>query len=238
MSDATGLLLEDSVGLLSEAALALSNAGHAVSYAADLDEARLIAADLANALQVVVFPPTLSDRALSTVIGVCASAPRMIAYGDDPGVDCRHRLYEAGVSWGIWGPDRLRRLDTAISAAFDMDTILPTGSAFREAEIPAVLCARAASMRSPGVLRLLSYEGGFIETSLPAGIGQSISIDLELAERGISLAGRVRSRFTRGSDASERWPSGLLLAFEKSGGKRDRFVREFIDDDQDSFRMV
>lgn len=241
MNDASGpevLIFEEQQGPLSLVAFELARSGYPVSYAPGVDEARLMAAEWAERIRVLVFPDDLEERPLAFAIGALKAIPRLIVAGESPVAAHTSKLFDLGVSWGVYGPRLLERLRVVLDVSLDLAPIVFGQTPFITTALGVrVENAGDPASRQPGRIRILSRNGAFIETELQTPPGGRIEIELDEGSP-TRLRARVAIRNGAGTPMLQHWPCGLGVSLSFSSDETRRQVHERIESDPEAFRLI
>jgi hypothetical protein len=232
------LIFEDQPGPLAIVAHALVREGYAVSYAAAVDEATLLASEWAGEIRVLVFPDHLRERALAATIGVLKSIPRMIAVGAMPSAARRGELFELGVSWGIWDPPDFGRLRTALDVALELAPIAFGQTPFIATRLGVRLRNAGDSEWSDGTLHVLTRNGAFLETTHRAHATTKLELVLEAPEPPVVLKGRLAVDNSDPTARLRRWPRGIGVALGYPDDAARARIHALIDADARRFHLV
>lgn len=193
-----GLLLtiDDAHTSLRDLPLRLLRLGVEVVHASEIDEAELLARQEGSRLCGVMLPSESAEALLDDVVARVAPhtgvrPDQVVLLGPRLGPEARNRLRGRGVRWGLWEPHADRDL------RFMGWSLLWSGSDRNlrlEHRIPTTLLGRA---RCGGEVREvlvgdLSLGGAFVESGSPFRAGTRIELCIELPNRRVEIASRVR----------------------------------------------
>lgn len=232
------LMFEERPGPLAMVAHELAREGYSVSYAPDVDEARLLAAEWAGEIRVLVFPDHLDERPLGFTIGALKSIPRLIVVGEKPVESRCGELFELGVSWGIWDAPSYRRLRTALDVALELSPVVFGQTPFAATNLDVRIRNAGDAGWGAGTIHLLSRNGAFIETAhraLP-----STKLELEILAPGppTRLKGRLAIDNSDATLRLRRWPRGLGISLGYPNDEARKAIHDFIEADPHGFRLI
>lgn len=117
------LLLDTPQGTLQRLSLDLIGGGFDVHYSSALDEAQLLAAEMADAISVVILAMDASAPSIPTIAGRLGVEPRQILpFGERPSDDVVTSMAEHGIRWHLWGQPKDQEIRFVLSGVlFDND---------------------------------------------------------------------------------------------------------------------
>jgi len=221
------LIYDSPAGQLGQAALGLLDRGIDVLYAADLDEAMLLASQEEDRLGALLVPSSLNAGALAELIH--RVAPRlpsgietMVPIGLEPEPDVAALLRRAGVRWCLWEPYELRELRFVTVAALMAGN---PGERRKALRVPTRVSAEVlqGETRRPGVLCDLSQGGAYLGVDPPFDTGSEVQMELDVPAASIFLRGRVAHAHGPELPPRDDLPGGIGVEFLEVP-KRDRAV--------------
>lgn len=232
------LIFEERPGPLAILAHDLVREGYSVSYAPDVDEARLVAAEWAGEIRVLVFPDHLDERPLGFTIGALKSIPRLIVVGEKPGESRCGELFDLGVSWGIWDPPEYTRLRTALDVALDLAPVVFGQTPFVATSLDVRIRNAGDPTWCDGTIRVLSRNGAFLETSHRSLANTRIEIEVLAPGSLTPLKGRLAVDNSDAPPRLLRWPRGIGVSLAYPNDEARTTIHALIDADARSFRMI
>ncbi len=217
MYERFALIYDSPAGQLGQAALGLLDRGIDVLYAADLDEALLLATQEEERLGALLVPSSLEPGSLAELIH--RLAPRlpsgietMVPVGLEPEPDVAALLRRAGVRWCLWEPCELRELRFVAAAALMAGN---PGERRKALRVPTRVAAEVlqGNARRSGVLCDLSQGGAYLGVDPPFATGSEVQMEFEVAAASIFLRGRVVHAHTPERPPRNDLPGGIGVEF-------------------------
>jgi PilZ domain len=236
-----GLIIDPNASALGGMAVRLLELGLDVLYAADVDEAALMASQESERLGAVLIPPDFDvagvDALLSRVCSKLEAGPRaLVVAGLDRNSDLVKQLKSRGVIWALCEPYEERELRFVMSAAMATDH---GGERRKAVRIPSQIetFVFMGRHRKRVVVHDLSVSGAYLATPHPFLEDSRVSFEIPLASGSVIGNAVVVNSKSAEKPGRPDVPDGMGVEFTKlSPGSSDR-LWTFIDDWISRFRL-
>ncbi|MCP5056677.1 MAG: PilZ domain-containing protein [bacterium] len=240
------LIYDSDAGELGQVALTLMQAGIDVLYAADPDEAMLLASQESDRLGALLTPSSLDTSTFDGLIErVCphlaGGIESLLPIGLEPSNEVSSHLRKHGVRWCLWEPFEARELRFATAAALMAGD---PGERRKTLRAPAHLFAGMlqGSERRSAVVCDLSSGGAYlgIEASPEAPCfetGSEVDLELPLQPASIFLRARVAHTHDASSPPRADLPGGMGVEFLELGSADLTALSHLLDDLTRRFRL-
>jgi len=240
------LIYDSDSGELGQVALALLDVGIDVLYAADPDEAMLLASQESGRLGALLTPSSLDPSAFDGLIQrVCphlaGGIESLLPVGLEPDDEVSSHLRKHGVRWCLWEPYEARELRFATTAALMAGD---PGERRKILRVPAHLFAGMlqGSERRSAVVCDLSAGGAYLGIEPDADApsfetGSEVDLELPLQPASIFLRARVAHTHDSSSPPRADLPGGLGVEFLEMGSADLAALSHLLDDLTRPFRL-
>ena len=218
MEDERFALVYDSAsGELGRTALTLLEMGIDVLYAADPDEAVLLARQERERLGALLVPASLDSSSVDFLLkGVCplmnGGVESLVPIGLEPDPAISSQLRRAGVRWCLWEPYEERELRFVTAAALLSGD---PGERRKRMRVPAHLFASIlqGSDRRQAVVCDLSAGGAYLGIEPSLEEGSQIDLELQVPPGTVFLHARVAHSHTPERPPRPDMPGGVGIEF-------------------------
>lgn len=232
--DRFALVFDQGAGALGQAALALLETGIDVIYAADPDEAMLLARQEASRLGALLAPSSLDASAFDGLIQrVCpylrGGVASLLPIGPQPDSAVIRHLRMQGVHWRLWEPYETRELRFVAAAALMAGDPDDRRKLLR---VPAHLFAISLHGRDrrPAVVCDLSTGGAYLGVEPCFEVGTEIDLELQLKPSSVYLRARVVHTHTASAPPRADLPGGMGVEFLELGSADVAALSRLLDE--------
>lgn len=235
------LIIDSDSSVLGGVAMRLLELGIDVLYAADVDEAALLAVQEAQRLGAVLIPPTFDSRSLDALVSrVCsklAVGPRaLVVAGLEHDSELIEELRSRGAEWALCEPYEERELRFVMTAA------MATGHGGERRKHPRIPTDVATNVfmgrhRKKVTVYDISVTGAYFATPHPFPQGSRISMDIPLPNGSVVGNGSVVNSKSADKPGRPDVPEGMGVRFEPLSEASTERLYEFIEDWIDRFRL-
>jgi len=235
------LIYDSEAGQLGRAALSLLEVGIDVLYAADPDEAQLLAAQERERLGALLVPSSLEPASLSSLLGrVCpflgGGVETLVPVGLEPSPAVSRTLRRSGVRWCLWEPFETAELRFVTAAALMSGNPAERRKKLR---VPAQLLAGVVQgdVRRQAVVCDLSNRGAYL--GIEPAFEPQTEVTMELQSGPEPLVVTARVAHTHPSDRPPRTdlPGGMGVEFSAVGSDAQTSVSHLLDGLTRPFRL-
>jgi hypothetical protein len=235
------LIIDPEASTLGSVAVRLLNVGVDLLYAANLDEAMLLAAQESQRLGAVLIPSSFGiervDELVSRVCSKLAAGPRaLVIAGPEREPDFVERLREYGVEWAVREPYSDRELRFVMTAAMSLGH---AGERRKYLRIPTDIETTVfmGRHRKPVVVHDLSVTGAYFATAYPFLEDSRLSLDIPLPTGRVFGNGLVANAKTADKPGRPDVPEGMGVAFQDLSLESYEHLQEFVEGWIDRFRL-
>ena len=235
------LIIDSEVPALGSVAVRLLDLGIDLLYAANLDEATLLAAQESQRLGAVLIPSSfeadLVEDLISRVCSKLAAGPRaLIIVGLERESDFVECLRNHGVEWAVCEPYTDRDLRFVMTAAMSTGH---TGERRKHPRIPTNIETTVfmGRHRKRVVVHDLSVTGAYFATPHPFLEEARISLDLPLPNGRVLGNGFVVNAKTADKPGRPDVPEGMGVSFSNLSQESYERLQDFIEGWIDCFRL-
>lgn len=235
------LIVDSEAGQLGRAALTMLDAGIDVLYAADPDEAQLLAAQESDRLGALMVPSTADPQLLATLLArVCpylgGGVETLVPVGLEPSTDVTATLRRAGVRWCLWEPFEDQDLRFVATAALMSGNPSERRKTLR---VPAQLLAGVTQgdVARKAVVCDLSNRGAYLGVEPTFEPDSEVAVQLQVGSTPLSLRARVAHAHSSERPPRADLPGGIGLEFQELGGDDAAAVSQLLDDLTLPFRL-
>ncbi len=235
------LIYDSESGQLGSAALSLLESGIDVLYAADLDEALLLAGQESERLGALLAPSMLDPAVLEALLErVCpflsGGNETLVPIGLEPDPAVTSQLRKAGVRWCLWEPYEPRELRFVASAAMMAGNPTERRKTLR---VPAEFLAGLVqgSDNRQGVVCDLSHRGAYLGVEPPFPPGSEVQVELPIPAGSIFLRARVAHAHGASAPPRHDLPGGVGLEFIDPGVEDRQSVSRLLESLTGNFRL-
>jgi hypothetical protein len=185
------LLLDTPQGTLQRLSLDLIGGGFDVHYSSELDEAQLLAAEMADAISVVILAMDGSAPSIPTVAKSLGVEPRQILpVGPRPSDAVVATLADQGIRWHLWGQPKDQEIRFVLSGVlFDNDPFEIRYHLRVPTDVPARL--DMGGRKSETTIRDLCVGGACLVGGQIAAEGETGALAFEFEGRTVEVAVRT-----------------------------------------------
>jgi hypothetical protein len=235
------LIIDSSDSALGGVAVRLLDLGIDLLYAADLDEAILLAAQESQRLGAVLIPSSfevdLIEGLISRVCSKLAAGPRsLIIAGHEREPEFVERLRDHGVEWAVCEPYDDRELRFVMTAAMSTGH---TGERRKHLRIPANIETTVfmGRHRKKVVVHDLSLTGAYFATPHPFLEDSRVSLEIPLPNGPVLGNGLVVNAKTADKPGRPDVPEGMGVAFNNLSPESYERLQDFVEGWIDRFRL-
>jgi hypothetical protein len=235
------LIIDSEASALGSIAVRLLNLGVDLLYAADLDEAMLLAAQESQRLGAVLIPSSfevdLVEELISRICSKLAAGPRaLVVAGREREPGFVERLREHGVEWAVCEPYTDRELRFVMTAAM---STRHTGERRKHHRIPTNIETTVfmGRHRKQVVVHDLSVTGAYFATPHPFLEDSRISLEIPLPHGSVLGNGLVANAKTADKPGRPDVPEGMGVSFNSLSPESCERLQEFIEGWIDRFRL-
>lgn len=235
------LIIDPEASTLGSVSVRLLNLGIDLLYAANLDEAMLLAAQESQRLGAVLIPSSfeidLIEDLVSRVCSRLAAGPRaLVVAGPERESDFVECLRQQGVEWAVCEPYSDRELRFVMTAAM---SIGHTGERRKHPRIPTDIETNVfmGRHRKRVVVHDLSVTGAYFATPHPFLEDSRISLDIPLPTGRVLGNGLVANAKTADKPGRPDVPDGMGVAFQDLSTESYERLHEFVEGWIDRFRL-
>ena len=235
------LIVDSEAGQLGRSALRLLEAGIDVLYAADPDEARLLAAQERERLGALLVPSTADAALLEGLIeGVCpflgGGVETLVPVGLEPSAEVAMSMRRAGVRWCLWEPFEDQELRFVASAALMSGNPAERRKTLR---VPAHLLAGVAQggVARKAVVCDLSNRGAYLGVDPAFEPDTEVAVQLQVGSTPLSLRARVAHAHPPDQPPRGDLPAGMGLEFTELTSEDAAAVSQLLDGLTVPFRL-
>jgi DNA-binding response OmpR family regulator len=235
------LIIDSDSSVLGGVAMRLLELGIDVLYAADVDEAALLAAQESRRLGAVLIPPTFDvrwfDALISRVCSKLAVGPRaLVVAGLDRDSELVSQLRTRGAEWALCEPYEERELRFVMTAA------MATGHGGERRKHPRIPTEIATNVfmgrhRKKVTVYDISVTGAYFATPHPFPEDSKISLEIPLPQGPVIGKGTVVNSKSSDKPGRPDVPEGMGVTFEPLSQASTERLYEFIEDWIDRFRL-
>jgi DNA-binding response OmpR family regulator len=235
------LIIDSDSSVLGGVAMRLLELGIDVLYAADLDEAALLAAQERERLGAVLIPPNfeplLIDALLSRVCSKLTTGPRaLVVAGLDRESELVAHLRNRGAEWALCEPYEERELRFVMTAAMSTKH---SGERRKHVRIPmdAETVVFMGRHRKSVRVHDISISGAYFATPHPFPVETRISIEIPLPDGAALASGVVTNSKSADRPGRPDVPEGMGVSFTTLSQSSTERLYEYIEDWIDRFRL-
>jgi hypothetical protein len=227
------LIIDSEASALGGVAVRLLSLGVDLLYAADLDEATLLAAQESQRLGAVLIPSSfevdLVEKLISRVCSKLAAGPRaLIVAGLEREPDFVERLRDYGVQWAVCEPYDDREIRFVVAAAMSTGH---TGERRKHPRIPTNIETTVfmGRHRKEVVVHDLSVSGAYFATPHPFLEDSRISLEIPLPSGPVLGNGLVVNAKTADKPGRPDVPEGMGVSFNNLSPESYERLQEFVE---------
>ena len=227
------LIVDSEAGQLGRAALSLIEAGIDVLYAADPDEAHLLAAQESQRLGALLVPSTAEPALLEGLLEhVCpflgGGVETLVPVGLEPSPSVATSMRRAGVRWCLWEPFEEQELRFVASAALMAGNPAERRKTLR---VPAHLLAGVAQggVARKAVVCDLSNRGAYLGVEPTFEPDSEVALQLQVGSTPLALRARVAHAHPPDRPPRSDLPGGMGLEFTALSGEDAAAVSQLLD---------
>lgn len=227
------LIIDTEPSVLGAVAVRLLQLGIDVLYAADVDEASLLAVQESERLGAVLIPSSFDIQSvkalLSRVCSKLASGPRsLIVSGLEEDSDLTQYLRDNGVEWALREPYKERELRFVTTAAMATDH---GGERRKHIRIPVEIETTVfmGRHRKKASVHDLSVSGAYFCTANPFFEGSRISLEIPLPEGSVLGNGIVVNAKSAENPGRPDVPDGMGVIFTNLAPGCTERLSDYID---------
>ncbi|MAE93241.1 MAG: hypothetical protein CL910_01135 [Deltaproteobacteria bacterium] len=235
------LVYDSESGQLGRAALSLLESGINVLYAADADEALLLARQERERLGALLVPASLETSTLDFLVErVCplmsGGVETLVPIGLEPGPEVAASLRRAGVRWCLWEPYEEHELRFVTAAALMAGD---PGERRKRMRVPAQLFAGVlqGGDRKRAVVCDLSAGGAYLGLESPMEADSLVDLELQVPPGSVFLRARVAHTQAPGRTPRPDLPDGMGIEFLELEGDDYTAVARLLEDLTAPFRL-
>ena len=235
------LIIDSGESALGGVAVRLLNLGVDLLYAADFNEALLLAAQESQRLGAVLMPSSLEvdlvEEVISRICSKLALGPRaLVLAGPERGREFAERLRERGVRWVVCEPYTDRELRFVLTAAMSAGH---TGERRKYPRIPTNIEASVFTgvHRKQVVVHDLSVMGAYLATPHPFLEDSRISLEIPLPKGLIRGNAFVANAQTADEPGRPDVPPGMGVSFNNLSPESYERLQEFVEGWVDRFLL-
>ncbi len=235
------LIYDSESGQLGSTALALLEAEIDTLYAADLNEAMLLAGQEKHRLGALLVPSLLEEAQLTALIErVCpylsGGVETLVPAGPEPAPEIVSRLRRAGVRWCLWDPFESADLRFVTTAALMSGN---PGERRKNLRVPANLDGELVQdeHRVAGIICDLSPRGAYVGLEGEFETGSELDVELKVGHSRVSLRARVAHGHSADDPPRAGLPGGIGIEFMGLGAQDRAAVTRLLGDLTAGFRL-
>ncbi len=235
------LIFDSDAGELGRAALTLIENGIDVLYAADPDEAMLLASQETERLGALLVPSSLEPSDFDGLIErVCprlgGGVESLVPVGLEPDLPVTSHLRRRGVRWCLWEPFEPRELRFVTAAALMAGD--PTERR-KNLRVPAQLFAGTLQdgQRRQAIVCDLSTGGAYLGVEPPFDEGTEVDLELPLQPASVFLRARVAHTHEGEAPPRPDLPGGMGVQFLEMGPDDVAALSRLLDELTGPFRL-
>ncbi len=236
------LILDSESAPLGRAAVRLIEMGIDVLYAADVDEAALLARQEAQRLGALLFPTGIEVARLEDLLErVCpqlsAGTRALVAVGPEASPERVELLVASGAQWRLPDPGVERELRYVTAAAMAIGHV---DERRKQLRIPSQIETTVfmGRHRKDVLVYDLSRGGAYLAAENPFLEGSSLTIDIVLPAGRVVGRAEVRNANTADRLVRPDVPEGMGIAFQRLEGASEHLLRDYIEDWLDRFKLA